>query len=79
MKLAYAVIADVANQQCTVPVENDAMRLSKLCLNARPAIARKPGQTRTRDCRNHSGLHVYLADNVVVAFRNVQIALAVEQ
>src|SRR5262249_14739573 len=72
------VIADVANQEPAIAIEGDAVRLSQPGLRGWSAVAAEPGCARACDRADGVRPHVYLADDVIIPFGHVQIALAVE-
>src|SRR6185312_17342286 len=72
------LIADIANQECAVAVEQNAVRLVQLGLGARPAVAAEPPGAGPGYRRDDPGFHIYFADDVVVTLRDVQVALGIE-
>ena len=74
----HPVIADVADQQASVRREDDAVRGTELRLGRRPAVAGEPGLAGARHRGDDSGLHVDLADRVIVALDDVEVSPRIE-
>src|SRR5262249_47434629 len=79
MQAADAMIHQIANQERFVANQKNAVRLIELSLRPRPFVAGKPGLASSSDRRDHARLHVYLADDVIVALREIEIATAIEK
>src|SRR5260370_32169385 len=78
MQPADALVADDADQQVAAPVEDDTVRLAKLRLRSRFAIAAESRRAGARDRGDDAALHVYFADHVAVALGDIEVALRVE-
>ena len=72
--LADDVIADVADEEVALGVELDAVRLAQLGLVGGAAVARVAGFARPDDRRDDPGLHVDLADGVVLHVDDEEVA-----
>src|SRR2546423_15537558 len=73
------MIPDVTNQDGTVAIEGDAMRLIELGLICRSSVSCESTHSAARRGRNHTVFHVDLPDDVIVAFGNIKVALGIEQ
>src|SRR5437764_7500153 len=75
---ADTVVADIAYQQRAVFIKQDAVRLAELCFDAGSAIATETGDSGAGNRGDDARFPVHFANDVIVAFRNVDVALGVE-
>ena len=74
----HPVVADVADEQAPVRGEHDAVGRAQPRRRGRPAVAGETGLAGARHRRDDAGPHVHLADRVVVALDDVEVAARVE-
>ena len=72
------MIADIADEKRTVAIEDDTVRLSKLCLVCRSSVSRESGSAGTCNRRNNSRVRGHFANDVAVAFGDIDIPRPVE-
>src|SRR5206468_13020113 len=68
------MIADIANQEITFRIKNNAVRLAKLCFVCRPAIAAETGLAGSGKRRDTFGFNVYFSNDMIVAFGDKDVA-----
>src|SRR5437867_7185577 len=68
------MIADIANQEITFRIKNNAVRLAKLCFVCRPAIAAETRLSGSGKRRDTFGFAVYFSNDMIVAFGDKDVA-----
>ena len=78
MEAPDPVVADVADEERAVTIEDDAVRLAELRVRAGPAVAAEPGDAGARDGRDDARRAIDPADDVAVALGDEQVAARIE-
>src|SRR4029434_3605843 len=75
---ANAIVHDVANVNVVCSIQRDTVRLRKLCLTGRSAIATETALAGSCSGGNRFRLHVDETHGVIVAFGYVYVPLRIE-
>src|SRR5262245_39985429 len=75
---ANPLVADIADEQLPLTIDDDAVRLAELSLRRGATVAGKPGDVRAGKRRDHAGRAVDFSNDMVVTLGNVEMTARVE-